>query len=110
MRTLAEVTLMLGRVDRVEIHAWIERGWVRPEGRRGGEPLFSELDVARLCLICDLRHDLAVEEETLPLVLSLLDQVYTLRRQLGALTDAVQQQPPDVRRAILDLLAGPRHR
>ena len=106
MRTLAEVTLMLGRVDRVEIHAWIERGWVRPEGRRGGEPLFSELDVARLCLICDLRHDLAVEEETLPLVLSLLDQVYTLRRQLGALTDAVQQQPPEVRRAILDLLAG----
>ena len=110
MRTLAEVTLMLGRVDRVEIHAWIERGWVRPESRRGGEPLFSELDVARLCLICDLRHDLAVEEETMPLVLSLLDQVYTLRRQLGALTGAVQQQPPEVRRAILDLLAGPGRR
>jgi chaperone modulatory protein CbpM len=104
MRTLAEVTLMLDRVDRVEIHSWVERGWVRPEGRRGGEPLFSELDVARLCLICDLRHDLAVEDETVPLVLSLLDQVYTLRRQLGALTDAVQQQPAEVRRAILDLL------
>lgn len=104
MRTLAEVTLMLGRVDRVEIHSWVERGWVRPERRRGGEPLFSELDVARLCLICDLRHDLAVDEETMPLVLSLLDQVYTLRRQLGALTGAVQQQPADVRRAILELL------
>jgi chaperone modulatory protein CbpM len=108
MRTLAEVTLMLERVDRLEIHTWVERGWVRPEGRRDGEPLFSELDVARLCLICDLRHDLAVEEETIPLVLSLLDQVYTLRRQLGALTDAVQQQPEDVRRAILALLGKPR--
>jgi chaperone modulatory protein CbpM len=108
MRTLAEVTLLLGRVDRVEIHSWVERGWVRPAGRRGGEPLFSELDVARLCLICDLRQDLAVEEETVPLVLSLLDQVYTLRRQLGALTDAVQQQPADVRRAIMAALAPPK--
>jgi chaperone modulatory protein CbpM len=108
MRTLAEVTLMLGRVDRVEIHSWVERGWVRPERQRGGEPLFSELDVARLCLICDLRHDLAVDEDTVPVVLSLLDQVYTLRRQLGALTDAVQQQPEDVRRAILALLGARR--
>jgi chaperone modulatory protein CbpM len=108
VRTLAEVTLLLGRVDRVEVHGWVERGWVAPQGRRGGEPLFSDLDVARLSLICDLRHDLAVEEETIPLVLSLLDQVYTLRRQLGALTGAVQRQPPEVRRAILDLLGGRR--
>jgi chaperone modulatory protein CbpM len=104
MRTLAEVTLLLGRVDRLEVHSWVERGWVAPQGRRGSEPLFSDLDVARLCLICDLRHDLAVDEETMPLVLSLLDQVYTLRRQLGALTGAVRQQPEDVRRAILKSL------
>jgi hypothetical protein len=39
-----------------------------------------------------------------PLVLSLLDQVYALRRQLNALTGAVQRQPDDVRRRILDLL------
>jgi chaperone modulatory protein CbpM len=61
-----------------------------------------------VCLICDLRHDLAVDEDTVPVVLSLLDQVYTLRRQLGALTDAVQQQPEDVRRAILALLGARR--
>jgi hypothetical protein len=63
VRTLAEVTLLLGRADRVEIHSWVERGWVRPEGRRGGEPLFSELDVARLCLIC-LRISTAYLEQT----------------------------------------------
>jgi len=104
MKTLSEVVLAVGRADRVEITRWVERGWVAPEGRRGAEPAFSDLDVARLCLICDLRYDLAVEEETMPLVLSLLDQVYTLRRQLAALTGAVQQQPDDVRRAILDQL------
>ena len=104
MKTLSEVVLAVERIERVELHAWVERGWVAPAARRGPEPLFSELDVARICLICDLVHDLAVEEETVPLVLSLLDQVYDLRRQLNALTGAIRQQPDDVRRAILALL------
>jgi chaperone modulatory protein CbpM len=104
MKTLTEVVLAVERVDLVELHAWVERGWIAPAGRRGAEPLFSDLDVARACLICDLVHDLAVEEETVPLVLSLLDQVYDLRRQLGALTAAIQRQPDDVRRRILELL------
>jgi chaperone modulatory protein CbpM len=40
----------------------------------------------------------------MPLVLSLLDQIYTLRRQMNALTGAIGQQPEDVRRAILSRL------
>jgi chaperone modulatory protein CbpM len=108
VRTLSEVVTLVGRVDRVELTQWIELGWVAPEKPTGAEPAFSDLDVARVCLICDLRHDLAVEEETIPLVLSLLDQVYALRRQMNVLTSAIQQQPDEVRQAILDLLARPR--
>ena len=96
--------MLVGRVDRVELTQWIELGWVAPERLAGAEPAFSDLDVARVCLICDLRHDLAVEEETIPLVLSLLDQIYALRRQLNAVTGAVRDQPDDVRRALLDRL------
>jgi chaperone modulatory protein CbpM len=108
MRTLSEVVRLVGRVDRVELTHWVELGWVTPERHEREEPAFSELDVARICLICDLRHDLAVEEETMPLVLSLLDQIYTLRRQMNALTGAIRQQPDEVRDAILDLLDQPR--
>ena len=108
MRTLSEVVTLVGRVDRVELTQWVEVGWVAPERREPDEPRFSDLDVARVCLICDLRHDLAVEEETIPLVLSLLDQIYVLRRQMNALTAAIRQQPDDVRQAILDLLDEPR--
>ena len=104
MRTLSEVVTLVGRIDQVELTQWIELGWVAPERPADAEPVFSDVDVARICLICDLRHDLEVEEETMPLILSLLDQVYTLRRQMNALTGAIQQQPEDVRRAILDLL------
>jgi chaperone modulatory protein CbpM len=108
MRTLTEVVRLVGRVDRVELTQWVELGWVTPERHEREEPAFSDLDVARICLICDLRHDLAVEEETMPLVLSLLDQIYTLRRQMNALTGAIRQQPDEVRDAILDLLDQPR--
>ena len=110
MMTLTEVVTVVGRVDQIELTQWIEAGWVAPERREREEPRFSELDVARVCLICDLRHDLAVEEETIPLVLSLLDQIYLLRRQMNALTAAIRQQPDDVRQAILELLEEPRRR
>jgi chaperone modulatory protein CbpM len=104
MRTLSEITVMLGRIERVELVSWVERGWIVPAESGGEEPVFSELDVARAALICDLRHDLAVEEETVPLVLSLLDQVYALRRRLNALGEAILEQPEEVRRSILELV------
>jgi chaperone modulatory protein CbpM len=110
VRTLSEVVTLVGRVDRVELTQWIELGWVIPERPEPEEPRFSDLDVARVSLICDLRHDLAVEEETMSLVLSLLDQLYALRRQMHALTAAVREQPDEVRQAILDLLEQPRRR
>jgi chaperone modulatory protein CbpM len=78
---------------------------VQPQSQADAEPVFSDLDVARVCLICDLRRDLAVEEETMPLVLSLLDQLYTMRRQMKALHGALQQQPDDVREAILRMVS-----
>jgi chaperone modulatory protein CbpM len=110
MMTFSEVVTLLGRIDRVELTRWIEAGWVTPERPGPEEPRFSDLDVARVCLICDLRHDLAVEEETVPLVLSLLDQLYAVRRQMNALTAAIREQPDDVRQAILDLLEQSRRR
>jgi chaperone modulatory protein CbpM len=110
MMTFSEVVTLVGRVDRVELTQWVEAGWVTPERPGPEEPQFSDLDVARVCLICDLRHDLAVEEETVPLVLSLLDQLYAVRRQMNALTAAIREQPDDVRQAILDLLEQSRRR
>ncbi len=108
MRTLSEVVTLVGRVDRVELTQWVELGWVTPERQERDEPAFSDLDVARVCLICDLRHDLAVEEETLSFFVSLIYQIYTLRRQMNALTGAIRQQPDEVRDAILDVLDQPR--
>jgi len=100
---LAALLKRVGELDEAELVRWIERRWVRAEPAQGGY-LFHEVDVARVRLILEIRRDFAVDEETLPVLLSLLDQLYRARRQLGALSGAVATQPADVRDRILAVL------
>jgi chaperone modulatory protein CbpM len=86
-------------LDRRELGRWIENGWVLPE-RRDKTWIFHEVDVARLELICEIRHEFSIDEEAMPLVLGLLDQVYDLRRQLRRMCDAVAAQPAEVQAVI----------
>jgi chaperone modulatory protein CbpM len=88
------------RLTEPELTAWVERGWVRAEAGGGG-PVFHEIDVARVRLIHDLRAVMRIEDETIPVILSLLDQVYDLRSGLRAVLRAIDAQPPSVREAIL---------
>jgi chaperone modulatory protein CbpM len=102
MRLTAVVAMFPGLVE-AELITWVERGWVRPAGTPPDWE-FAEIDVARARLVLDMRRDMAVPEETMALVLSLLDQVYALRGQLRAVARAVEGQPEPVRSAILAAL------
>jgi chaperone modulatory protein CbpM len=93
-------------LDEQHIVDWVARGWVSASGVAPAEWQFTDIDVARLLLLRDLHVALAMDEETLSLVLSLLDQVYGLRRTLRTVMDAVNQSPEDVRRRILDALTS----
>lgn len=87
---------------------WVARGWVRVEGDSPAVWGFSELAIARLHLLRDLQVDLAVDEAALPMVLSLLDQVYDLRRDLRAVLAVVSEAPEDLRARVFAALArGP---
>jgi len=87
-----------------ELTLWIEQRWVQPERSEGESWTFHEIDVARVRLIYDLRHELDTAEETVPVLLALLDQVYELRRTLKAMTRAIESQPAEVRAAVLGAL------
>jgi len=78
------------------LHKWIRLGWVRPD-RVEGAAVFHEVDIARVRLLHDLEHELEFDEDTVPLVLSLLDQIHGLRNELRSLVAAVDEQPQDVR-------------
>lgn len=101
------ITTVIARIPALReelVIDWVSRGWVRVEGATPAEWVFTELDVSRLNLLVDLRIELAMDDETMPVVLSLLDQVYTLRRTLVGVIDAVDEAPDDVKRRVLDVL------
>lgn len=106
--TVIGMTAVVTRYPVLE-EAWIvdcvARGWVRVEGASAVDWGFSEAAIARLHLLRDLRVDLAVDEAALPVVLSLLDQVYDLRRSLRAVMAVVNEAPEDVRARVLAVLA-----
>lgn len=79
-----------------QLRVWVRRGWVVPCHSDDG-PLFDEIDVARLRLVCQLKQDMAIGEEALPVVLSLMDQLHGLRRELKALARAVEEAPDEAR-------------
>jgi chaperone modulatory protein CbpM len=89
----------LGGLDRAELLRWIDNRWLLPERREEGW-VFAEVDVARAELIVEIRREFAADDDTLSLVLGLLDQVYGLRRQMRRLCGALAAQPPEVQEAI----------
>ena len=82
-----------------ELRAWIERSWVLPISQEGTY-LFDDADLARARLIAELHGDLEVNEEAMPVVLRLLDQVYGLRRTLAELNRAIKTLPEDARKRL----------
>jgi chaperone modulatory protein CbpM len=99
MIAFEELVHRLHGLDRQDLLRWIENRWVLPE-QRGTTWIFHEVDVARIELILEIRHEFAIDEEALPLVLGLLDQVYDLRRQLRRICDALAVQPPEAQAAV----------
>lgn len=94
-----EVLAEVGSLERIELEAWISARWVTPMGEPG-DWQFSAIDLARIRLIHEIHHDLGIDAEAVPVVLSLLDQLHSTRRTLHALLDAIEKAPADVRALI----------
>lgn len=101
-----DVVATVHRVELQELRVWVEEGWIKPAMGQAG-PVFDDLDVARIRLVCDLRSEMSLPEEAVPVVLSLLDQVHGLRRELRRLAEAVEAQPDDIRQAIAHARTSP---
>lgn len=106
MKTMNEIlALEEVTVDAVVIEEWIELQWLKPV-RKEQVIYFEEIDIARIHLIDELRHRMMIEYDAIPVVLSLLDQLYTARAKLGKLVGAIEQQPQDIQTNIFSLLSN----
>jgi chaperone modulatory protein CbpM len=88
MITVEVLVSQLAGLQRQDLERWIGFDWVRADGEPG-HYVFREIDVARVRLILSLRDEMQVNEEALPVVLSLLDQLYDLRRRMRELSETL---------------------
>ncbi len=91
--------LLAAHLEATTLEAWIEAGWLLPRDSGEAGP-FSEIDLARVQLIRDLR-ELGVNEEGIPVILDLIDQLHGLRGVLRDLLSTIGAQPESRRHQIL---------
>ena len=77
------------------IEGWIAAGWISPgedPTGQGAVKALSDIDLARAQLIHDLTVGLGVNDEGVPVILDLIDQLHGLRR---AMREMIKRQTVD---------------
>jgi len=103
MTSLTELLRVSDRLTTVHVERWVARGLLRPSGA-AETWTFEPVDVARVRLLTELTGDIGLDDDTVEAVIALIDQVHTLRAQLGLLAEAIAEQPPATRDAIATAL------
>jgi chaperone modulatory protein CbpM len=91
--------LLAAQLESGALEAWIEDGWLLPRDNGEAGP-FSEIDLARAQLIRDLGK-LGVNDEGIPVILDLVDQLHGLRSTLRDLLSTIGAQPAAARSKLL---------
>ena len=105
--TIEMLCLRFRGLARDDLQRWIGNAWVRPDSE-AGQYVFRDIDVERVRLILELRDELQVGEDALPVVLSLLDQLYDMRRRVRRLCAAIEETvSDDMRQTLLERLDQP---
>jgi chaperone modulatory protein CbpM len=103
----AELIRLVQGLSDAELGMCLKAGWVVP-AESGPTRRYLDIDVARVRLIHELRGELGIDDEAVPVVLSLIDQLHTLRRDLACLGEAVRAQPEEIRSRLLADIARQR--
>jgi chaperone modulatory protein CbpM len=80
------------------LRVWVQQGWIRPADKAAQS--YSEADLARAALICNLQDELGFPEEDVPVLLNLIDQIHGLRSQLRSVLEVLDELPDDVRSTV----------
>jgi chaperone modulatory protein CbpM len=100
MMHIDDLVAAMPTLQRSDLDIWIREELVVPR-QETGTLLFTDMECARVRLICTLRYELEIDPDTLPVVLSLVDQLYDTRQRLLSLTAAVAAQDKTVQAAII---------
>jgi chaperone modulatory protein CbpM len=102
-----ELIAQFTHLERQVLLTWIDEGVIAPHRDEQGY-LFDRVDESRVALACDLHYRMGLAHTSLPVILSLIDQLHDARRHLRALTRAVAEQPEGVQQEITRRIAAKR--
>lgn len=108
MMAIDDLLATISTLQRNDLERWISEELVSPQ-QDAGSLLFSDMECARVRLICTLTYELEIDSGTLPVVLSLLDQLYDTRQRLLSLTRAVAAQNKTIQAAIIAAMSSGRN-
>jgi chaperone modulatory protein CbpM len=103
MMAIDDLVAAISTLRRGDLEHWIRDELVAPQ-QDAGALVFSDMECARVRLICTLTYELEIDADTLPVVLSLVDQLYDTRQRLLSLTRAVAAQDKTTQEAIIAAL------
>jgi chaperone modulatory protein CbpM len=103
MMRVDDLVAAIAALQRSDLEAWIRDELVVPQ-QEAGTLLFTDMECARVRLICTLRYELEIDTDTLPILMSLIDQLYDTRQRLLSLTAAIAAQDATVQTAIIAAL------
>lgn len=104
MKRIDDVLTEMDRfIDQRALEDFIARGWVRPV-RDETDYIFDDMDIARIHLVCELHIEMKFEFDAVDIILSLMDQLYESRSRLDKIAKALETQPNEVQKAVLDCL------
>lgn len=92
----AEVVAILDGLDLDRLRSFVSAHVVTPVVTPQGAA-YTETDLARLQLLCDLSDFYDLPSDSLGMVMSLIDQLNTARGDMRALIQAVATEPDEVR-------------
>ena len=100
MMAIDDLLATIPSLQRSDLERWIRDELVAPQ-QDTGSLSFSDMECARVRLICTLTYELEIDSGALPVVLSLVDQLYDTRQRLLSLTRAVTLQDKMIQAAII---------
>ncbi len=100
MISIDDLIMAISALQRGDLQTWIREELVIAQ-QDAGALFFTDMECARVRLICMLHYEIEIDADTLPVVMSLVDQLYDTRQRLQSLTAAVAAQNKNVQAAII---------
>jgi chaperone modulatory protein CbpM len=97
--TREEFLKCLEDLDHTEVTYYEREGWIFST-----EQGFTAIDIARVRLIRQLRTELDINDQAIPIVLHLLDQLYETRAAVNRIRGRFRQLPKELQDELLDAL------